>query len=389
MRALAFIVDEMLERIVKEGFTSQEIKQAIRETLSPHFNKDILNKHLLDSQFVSIFGYLMVYQKDDVFINELKNIINIYKGALKTNSEKTVNTIVFSAEEFGQKENLMWNVKKDTPNIVPEDIYDATIQYMKHLGETLELAIKTELMELYALILISLNKDFEYSMIRKLNFGVIINNILSQGFLKDILCTSPPVEIKLSDWRNISYHHSFYIEGSKIRCVYGKDQKSFTISLEQLKQYTAEIIRASNIIDIGRRIFLFDNMEFLSGKFSSTTMTHDRDVMKIGQLKTSLLTQGFQIVKSSNKESTSEIVVVDLRNNGELNKDELIMRKIHSTQFLYKLWQEVPNDIIKLVYCDAKGTRLFSVWVPKEICIEVNSGLQDLSYMASHLLFSN
>ncbi len=283
----------------------------------------------------------------------------------------------------------MWNVKKDTPNIVSEDIYDATIQYMKHLGETLELAVKTELMELYALILISLNKDFEYSMIRKLNFGVIINNILSQGFLKDILCTSPPVEIKLSDWRNISYHHSFYIEGSKIRCVYGKDQKSFTISLEQLKQYTAEIIRDSNIIDIGRRIFLFDNMECLSGKFSSTTMTHDRDMMKIGQLKTSLLTQGFQIVESSNKESTSEIVVVDLRNNGELNKDELIMRKIHSTQFLYKLWQEVPNDIIKLVYCDAKGTRLFSVWVPKEICIEIDSGLQDLSYMASHLLFSN
>ncbi len=81
----------MLERIVKEGFTSQEIKQAIRETLSPYFNnKDILNKHLLDSQFVSIFGYLMVYQKDDVFINELKNIINIYKGALETNSVKAI-----------------------------------------------------------------------------------------------------------------------------------------------------------------------------------------------------------------------------------------------------------------------------------------------------------
>lgn len=387
---MAFIVDEMLKHIVEEGFTSQEIKQAINETLNPYFiNKDILNKYLLDSQFVSIFGYLVLYQKDDIFTNELKNIINIYKEALKTNSEKTVNTIMLSTEDFSQKENLMWNVKKNTPNTVPEDIYDAAIQYMKHLGETLELAVKTELMELYALILIKLKKDFEYDMIRKTNFGMVINNIISHGFLKSILYTSPPLEIKLSDWRNISYHHSFYIEGSKIRCVYGKDQKSFIISLEQLKKYTAEIIRASNIIDIGRRIFLFDNMECLASKSSSITMTQDREVMRIGQLKTSLLTQSFQIVKSSNKEPTSEIVVVDLRNNGQLNTDELLMRKIHSTQFLYNLWQEVPNDIIKLVYCDAKGTRLFSVRVPKEICIEIGSGLKDLSYMTSHLIFSN
>lgn len=252
--------------------------------------------------------------------------------------------------------------------------------------DTLELAVKTELMEIYALILVNQNKDFEYDKIRQLNFGSVINDIIAQELLRNILYTSPPANLKLSDWRNIAYHHSFYIEDSRIRCVYGKDYKTFEISIEELKQYTAEIIRASNIIDIGRRIFLFDNIEVFSEKFSSlTTKIHDREQMKIAQLKTSLLTQGFQIVKHSNEESISEIVVVDLKNNGQLSEDEFFTRKIHSTQFLYNLWLEIPNDIVKVVYCDSQNTRLFSALVSGEICAEIKSGSKDLSYMALHL----
>ena len=43
---MTLMIDKMLELLVREGFTSQEIKQTIKEALNPFFNnKEILNKY--------------------------------------------------------------------------------------------------------------------------------------------------------------------------------------------------------------------------------------------------------------------------------------------------------------------------------------------------------
>lgn len=48
----------------------------------------------------------------------------------------------------------------------------------------------------------------DYEKIRKQDFGVIINNILDKDLLQSVLRIEP-CGMKLSDWRNIAYHHTY------------------------------------------------------------------------------------------------------------------------------------------------------------------------------------
>ena len=60
----------------------------------------------------------------------------------------------------------------------------------------------------------------DYEKIRKQDFGVIINNILDKDLLQSVLRIEP-CGMKLSDWRNIAYHHTYALrDDGNIDCTY-------------------------------------------------------------------------------------------------------------------------------------------------------------------------
>lgn len=286
--------------------------------------------------------------------------------------------------EFANSENLMWNVKTSTPNSVPADCYDATMMYMRHIGDTLELSAKLEINELYAITKISQNESFDYKNICKTSFGVNINNLLAKEKLLHVLKTFP-IDIKLSDWRNIAYHHTYYVDGKEITCYYGKANKSFCITIDELRSYVAQIITSCNTIDIARRIFVFDNMESLASKIDNLQTPKDRVPMIISQLNTTFLTQGFLIVDYNVSTIASEIVLRDLKNDGSLSEEEIRMRKIHSSQFLYPLWCKLPNNTLRMQYCNNDKVITFAASIQDEVCEKIANGVRGLSYLAAHL----
>ena len=344
----------------------------------------MLDHCILDSQVLSMFGYFIVYKDNEIFKNGIEEILGLYRLALEKNSDLFWDIIISTKDEFANNENLMWNVKSKTPNTVPNDYYDATMMYMRHIGDTLELSTKLEISELYAVIKIAQNEKPDYENIRKTSFGVILNNILEKKILLQILKTYP-INIKLSDWRNIAYHHTYRVDGDKITCCYGKANKTFLLTIEELHKYAAQIITSCNTIDIARRIFLLDNMKSLNNKVAESSKPTDRIPMKVSQLNTTFLTQGFSITDFRITDSVSEITLKDLKNNGVLSDEQIKMRKIHVTQFLYPLWVKIPNTILRIRYSNCSEETNLIVSVQDNICEDIDKGDMELAYLALHI----
>ncbi len=378
---MTFIVDELLENISKQGYTPDELKEVVIAFLEPYFeNKPVLVENAMQSHFLSIFSYMVVYKGDSSFAQGLIEVLKYYRNAYYFNAEKVKNIVLETADLMGQKENLMWTVKSNTPNEISDDIHEATYSYMKHIGDVLEISVKHEIIELYAILEITLGKDIDYEIIRKRDFGVIIQSILDKNCLKKILKTFPN-NIKLSDWRNIAYHHTYEIQKDKIKCYYGKKSNNFEISLKELQNYAVAVIKSSNIIDIARRIFLYDNYEIFSNISEDLVSVCDREVMRVGQLRTAFLGQGFKLLDMKISDECQEAIIVDLETNLESTDEKKLQRRIHCIQFLYNIWAEFPAKRISIVYCDNTEKGRFRYSIEGGICQKISKELIEFSEM--------
>ena len=92
----------------------------------------------------------------------------------------------------------------------------------------------------------------DYEKIKKQDFGVVINNVITKGILQPVLVTEPS-GMKLSDWRNIAYPHTYSIDNTgSIKCTYGKENKNvIVLSMQELENYAHKIIRSANALYIG------------------------------------------------------------------------------------------------------------------------------------------
>jgi hypothetical protein len=371
-----FIVDKMLEGISKEGYSPEELKATVLIFLEPYFeNKTLLHQYATHNQILSIFSYIVLYYSDETFAESMKEIINCYRKAYLNDSNQVEDIIISTADLMGQKENLMWTVKSNTPNEVSEDIYETTYSYMKHIGDCLEIGLKYRIFELCAMVEISYNHNIDYGNILNTNFGVAIQRLIDKNMFNKILITEPN-GIKISDWRNIAYHHTYDILDSNIICKYGKKGYSFIISLDELRDYAGKIIKVCNIVDIARRIFLFDNREIFANHLNEDTIhVSDRETMKIGQLKTSMLSQGFKLMDCQVKQNNINAHIQDLKRSGTLTADEKIQREIHCTQFLYNIWDKFETDIVKITYYDSATRNLYEYSVNGEVCQDIATGI--------------
>ena len=101
-----FLVDRMLEDISKQGYTPDELKESVIRLLEPYFeNKLVLHNNSMQSHFLSIFSYIVVYYNDTSFAEGLLEILECYRKAYSHNAEKVKNIVLSTLDLMGQKEN--------------------------------------------------------------------------------------------------------------------------------------------------------------------------------------------------------------------------------------------------------------------------------------------
>jgi len=379
---------DILQNAIANGEAPSDIKKSVVNTLDIYFNnKTALQEYAATSAILSVYDYVMRYSNDPVFSTMLQKVLKCYCDAYRKDPKCTLDVILSTYEEFLQKENMMWTVRQQTPNNPPEDFYDAVMAYFNYIGQSLEIGVKHILFELYAMIRIITGKSVDYDNIRKCDFGVTINNILEQGYFGDILKTKPTV-IKLSDWRNIAYHHTYKLEKEKIICTYGRQRVTFEIDFELLQQYAHQIIRTSNILNIARCIYVFDNISNIRNHSNERkkSIGFRKDIL-INQLKISLSSQGFCLKRVDQDKYETKVLLLDMRNDGRLSQPEEKERKIYSSQLTYNFWCVFRKNRISIIYCDNQGKELFISSIGGDVCEKIEEGKENLSYLAKSIEF--
>lgn len=362
-----------------QGYTSADIKETVVKMLNPYFeHSDSLNKHACDSQLLPVFEFFVRYYYDEEFSHGIKSITDYYKDVCKRYKQEFWDIILFSCDIMVEDDNKMWSLRNNKVDLKEEDLYERMMQIFGRIGNILEVSAKHITQELYALIYLYDNGHVDYEKIRKQDFGVVINNILDKGLFCSILKTKP-YDMKLSDWRNIAYHHTYSLDDNKmVKCTYGKQkQNSISMTMKELEQCAHNIIRLCNVLYIARSIFIFDYIDDMP-KIESLENTSLRQSILCEQFNIGLLSQEFILEEVLLNEKKIEINIRDLA----INEDKM-SRIIHCSQLLLNTWNVWKRDVVCINYIDCFGKKICKVSVDGETCKAIYEGIEDLCYLAT------
>lgn len=382
-------ISDMLMDIVEQGYTMDELKKCCLEVLNPFFeNELIIEKYWTSAELLSAFEFIIRYHYDEIFKNGLLEVLTCYRQALEKDKALVLDIICGTLFDFSQKENMMFSVRKNVDNINSSNLFEHTMQIMKHIGEILEIGTKHLVSELWAMVKIEEGSMPDYEKIRALDFGIVTQNILDKNRFSQILKIEP-ISIRLSDWRNIAYHHTYRIIDESIICSYGKKGDSFTIDIQDLEKYTHKIVRSSNILNIVRSIIVFENLESIKkhkDKPSDISNIYLRDDLLNENLRVGLLSQSFLLDKVEISSENASITVIDLLCSN-VDNDTDKKRRIHSSQFLYEVWRVYDKARVEVKYSTVQDGVCFISSVDGNVCKKIGNGEKELSYLAEHFNF--
>ncbi len=373
------MIGDMLIDATQKGYSPENIKEAVVKVLQPYFTHiDALNKYACDSQILSAFEFFIRYYKESEFSQGIREVIDCYKNANINYNKESWNIILSTYSIMVEDENKMWSIRNSKLNLQEEDLYEKMVQIFQRIGNVLEVSTKHIIQELYALIYLQYKGCVDYEKIRKQDFGVIINNILDKGLMQSVLRVQP-CGMKLSDWRNIAYHHTYALDDNgNIYCTYGKGNiNSITMSMQELEIYLHQIIRASNILNIARCIFIFDFIDDIPKDYRLEDASF-RQAIKNEQFRISLLSQGFELGNIILNENKVEIDIHDLYLGEDLKS-----RIVHCSQFLLNVWKIWKRKLISINYLARNGEKICCIYVDGEICEAIYEGKAESTYLVN------
>lgn len=373
------MIDDMLIDAAKQGYSPDDIKEAVVKVLQPFFtHKDVLNNYACDSQILSAFEFFVRYYKESEFSQGIKEVTDCYKNVNANYTQESWNIILSTYAVMVEDENKMWSIRNSKLNLQEDDSYEKMVQIFQRIGNVLEVSVKHNVQELYALIYLQHKGRVDYEKIRKQDFGVIISNILDKEMLKSVLRIEP-CEMKLSDWRNIAYHHTYALDNDGyINCTYGKGNlNNIKMSMLELESYLHKIIRASNVLNIARCIFIFDFIDNIP-KDQPLEDASIRQAIKREQFRISLLSQEFKLGNVFLNENEVEIDMHDLN----LNADQK-GRIVHCSQLLLNTWNIWKRKLICINYIANNGRKVCCVYVDGKICKAIYEGKEDITYLTN------
>lgn len=378
------MIDKMLMYAAKQGYSPSDIKEAVVKMLKPYFeHEEALNKYACDSQILSAFEFFVRYHYENEFAQGVKTITDYYKKSIENYSQESWDIILSTYTEMVEDENKMWSIRKNKIDLNEEDLYERMVQIFHQIGNILEVSAKHILQEIYGLIYLNNKGNVDYNKIKKQDFGVIIKSILDKNMLHSILKIEPS-DLKLSDWRNIAYHHTYSIDDNGcVNCTYGREnQNKISISMEDLEKYLHKITRSCNILNIARCIFIFDYIDDVP-KDKTLGKSNIRQAIRVEQFRISLLSQEFKLGSIKLGKSKVEIDLHDL-----LSEKEYVSRIAHCSQLLLNAWNVWEYNLVCINYISNDGNKICSVYVDGETCKSIYEGRKDVDYLANKFQYT-
>lgn len=259
-----------ISKLIEQGFTQEEIKAAVIESLNPFFENKLLLKKLAIEHLIPHSITIEKIKEDGRFIGVLGEILKIYRSALKSDPTVFYKSIALLDESIAQSQSKFWSVYNLEVDKAKLPIHELLHESMRNIGDFIEELAKPYLLSLLFQIRIIEKKDLPKD-ISKLDLGNIIHELICKTNFGDFFAPAP-WNISLNQWRNISRHGSANVENNQVVCYYGKAPKIKTvqISRDELIAIVRITYMSFVVLKTAHVIFTIDNLTEISKNVSFT-----------------------------------------------------------------------------------------------------------------------
>lgn len=367
----------------KAGFTPDDIKKCIIDVFDVFFErKDRLyenSTNFLVSDWISISKHL----DDSWFMDQLMKCLQTYRMAKLLNTRDCFNVIQELLDSHLESGNCFWRMVLLETNKKDLELQEYVHLVMTDIGNLVEGLIKIHFIEYIAINRLSRGKRVEIADIKSIDLGVILNELIQTTNQPDLFTVA---SLKLSDWRNIAYHHNYRIIEQKIICSYGpkNNRKDIIISRSELWDILTQIAKVLEIFNLAHKLFFYDNQDEILADFDKSLIGGDgRTEIWFLTLSSAITAQGFEVIEFETDDDLTKITLREFLHNCDVKA-----RAIHSSQFIYNLWYFSSSKKLIVEYRLQDNSPYLISSSTSDICEKIGNNEEDLSYLAKHVKFN-
>lgn len=388
------LINDLLEShifrdLYEKGGTPDSIKKEIINTLNPFFrnNYNLENNaiNFLTSDYINLLRVRKKYQNID---EDLLLVLSTYYEAMLVNEKLLYEIVSESILDQAEAGNNYWtfiHFERDKQDL---ELYEFAKESFTNIEDIVEGVLKYLLITDLAINRLLKGENPNHEKINNTRLGRIIEELILLSKYSHLFKTFPD-ELKISDWRNIAAHKSYYIENDKVVCSYGVSHcvKSFRLSRDELFDKVNQVFRTLDVLNLAKKFFVYDNYDKIEPLFRSekNLIKHNvtrRDEIWLLFFISSIYSQGFEVLRFDYEPNGKALMV--LRDFTELNPE---IRSCHSSQFVYPIYCLTLANEITVEY-RLKNDKLFvRSSSTKNICERIAKGHEPLAYLAEELKF--
>ncbi len=366
-------------QLLEKGAKPEDIKTAVVETLEPFFqNKGILEKLAIEHLIPDAIT-LSRLEGDEFFFAMFSKCLNTYRSAKATDTATCFKSIALLEPQIANSQTKFWSVMNLEVDKSTLGLEEFLHECLRNIGDFIENLAKPYLKQL--LVQVRIERQTEATDVDLLDLGNIINELIEKTDYSELFCPKP-WNIRLNQWRNISYHGTAKVVKDEIVCWYGGPTKLTEVRFSRVEMLQAvkTVYTILITLKLAYSIFVIDNLKEISKLASFSNGRAETDFISFAS---GLASQGFEIVNYNESKEETSLVVQDK------TKLDVNQRRIHTTQFLYMIWELSKSKVVSVEYRENDGTPNLRTKVSGAVCEKVSNGELDFLDIARNFAAEN
>lgn len=372
------------DEFYEKGITSDDIKAAIIKTFEPYFENQERLKEYSMLWLIGSWVNFSKFKKNQWHFDKFEKCLTFLNQA-KSRNIPCCDIFAEWLPEFNQGLSKFWSFRRLSQNLEKLDNEEFLEETLKLIGQITEGITKAYLRCLLHISRLSRAQQVSKQAITNLDLGIVVDELIRNTNFPELF-SPPPWNIKLSQWRNIAYHHNAKVDNNSFLCWYGKDPniRTCTFSRDELLGALRSIFNVYNTFKNVELVFVFDNLPEYQAALNAAGQvdTMLREEAGILDLFAGINSQGFKIIDFSKDTGGCKLIVQDLT-DGEIKK-----RAIHSSQFLYSLWFYTQSPQMSVEYRLRNGKPYLISSTNRDVCEKIGNNERGIEYLAEKVEFN-
>ena len=318
---------------------------------------------------------LLAIERDAWMLSNFKACLGVFKEAKASDPQAAYRACAEWLANTVQATSKYWSLLHQERDRSVLELDDFLFECLTTLGGIIEACAKPYIQVMLHHVRIGLGEPVTKESLEALDLGRVVDDLIEKSSCPQLFMP-PPWGIKLSQWRNIAYHHTASIENGEVVCSYGKPPKTDTVRLS--KEGLLEVVTAANniygVLRLAYVLFFSDNRKeinpLLPRGIDKIEVTDEADFVNFAA---GLMALGFEVTEYRR---TSLAAVMTVRDLTGMNASD---RAAHSSQFLYRLWMITRAKAVTVTYQTKDETPALRFRIDGETCEKVwNGQLNDI-----------